>query len=195
MLNTAAELRKTNEALCRGKHNASLFYNPNQDARMAMQGDFECLWNNDGFKHTDIQIQRRSERHGRTPGFKDSNVNNLMTIDQTNIRGSLILNQIDATRFRSVCLGQRWIKTSWILLRKQNIWPMVQPMSELGEFVFVPKKLTVRDSVMQIGNNTSKSGASSQSRDSIECWEKWRIWRRINWKQYSKENTETRETF
>ena len=25
--------------------------------------------------------------------------------------------------------------------------------------------------------------------------EKWRIWRRINWKQYSKENTEIRENF
>ena len=94
-----AELRKTNAALCRGKHNAALFYNPNQDARMAMQGDF------DGFKHADIQIQRRSERHGRTPGFKYSNVNDLVTSDLTNIRRemgdgrrSLILNEIDATR-------------------------------------------------------------------------------------------------
>ena len=76
-----------------------------QDARMAMQGDFECLLNNDGFKHTDIQIQRRSEWHERTPGFKDSNVNNLVTSDQTNIRRKMeegrrswILNEIDATR-------------------------------------------------------------------------------------------------
>ena len=30
-----AGLRKTNAALCRGKHNTALFYNPNQDARMA----------------------------------------------------------------------------------------------------------------------------------------------------------------
>ena len=36
-----AELRKTNEALCRGKHNAALFYNPNQDVSKAMQGDFD----------------------------------------------------------------------------------------------------------------------------------------------------------
>ena len=43
-----------------------------------MQGDFECLLDNDGFKHIETQIQRRSERHGRTPGFKDSNVNNLV---------------------------------------------------------------------------------------------------------------------
>ena len=51
-----------------------------------MQGDFESVLNIDGFKHTDIQIQRRSERYGRTLGFKDSNVNNLVTTDQTNIR-------------------------------------------------------------------------------------------------------------
>ena len=59
-----AELRKTNAALCRGKHNAALFHNPNQDVRMAMQGDFGCLLDDDGFKHIDIQIQRRGERNG-----------------------------------------------------------------------------------------------------------------------------------
>ena len=32
-----------------------------------MQGDFECSLDNDEFKHIDIHIQRRSERHGRTP--------------------------------------------------------------------------------------------------------------------------------
>ena len=90
--------------------------------------------------------------------------------DQTNVirktgdgRWSLILNQIDATRFRSDCLGQRWIKTGWILLKQRNVWPVVQPMSEPCEFVFVPRKLAVRDSVTQIGNNTSKSEASIQS--------------------------------
>ena len=75
------------------------------------------------------------------------------------------------TRFRSVCLGQRWIKTGWILLKRQNIWPVVQPMSEPGGFVFVPRKLTVRDSVTQIGNNTSKSGASIQSRTALNIGE------------------------
>ena len=96
---------------------------------------------------------------------------NLATTDQTNIirkmedgRRSLILNPIDVTRFRSVCLGQRWIKTGWIFLKRQNIWPMVQPMSELGEFVSVSGKFAVRDSVTQIGNNTSKSETSIQSR-------------------------------
>ena len=29
---------------------------------------------------------RKTERYGRTPGFKDSNVNNLVATDQTNIR-------------------------------------------------------------------------------------------------------------
>ena len=31
-------------------------------------------------------FKRRIERHGRTPGFKDSNVNKLVTTDQTDIR-------------------------------------------------------------------------------------------------------------
>ena len=74
-----AGLRKTNAALCRGKHNGALLCNPYQDVRMAIQGDIECLLNYDGFKHIDIQNQRRSERYGRTHGFKDSNVKNLVT--------------------------------------------------------------------------------------------------------------------
>ena len=32
---------------------------------MAMQGEFECLLDEDGFKHIDTQTQRRRERHGR----------------------------------------------------------------------------------------------------------------------------------
>ena len=110
------------------KHKAALFHRPNQDVRMAMQCDSECLLDDEGFKHINIQTQRRSERQGRTPGFKDSNLNNLVTSDQTNIRRktgderrSLILNKIDATRFRSVCLGQR----CWILLKQRNMWPVV----------------------------------------------------------------------
>ena len=57
------------------------FYNPNQDVRMTMQGDFECLLDADGLKHIKTQIQRRSERQGRTPGFKDSNLNNLVMLN------------------------------------------------------------------------------------------------------------------
>ena len=44
-------------------------------------------------------------------------------------------------------------------------------MSEPGEFVFVPRKLTVRDSVMQIVNNTSKSEVSIQSRTALNAGE------------------------
>ena len=44
-------------------------------------------------------------------------------------------------------------------------------MSEPGEFVFVPRKLTVRDSVMQIGNNTSKSAASIQNKTALNARE------------------------
>ena len=53
------------------------------------------------------------------------------------------------------------------MLKRQNMWPVVQPMSKLGEFVFVPMKLTVRDSVTQIGNDTSNSGASIQRRTAL----------------------------
>ena len=53
------------------------------------------------------------------------------------------MNQIHATRFRFVFLGQRWSKTGWILLKRQNIWPVVQPTSEPGELAFVQRKLTV----------------------------------------------------
>ena len=82
-----------------------------------------------------------------------------------------IQNEIDATRFRSVCLGQRWINTGWILLKMQNIWPVVQPMSEPWEFEFVPLKRAVRDSVSQIGNHTSKSGASIQKATALNVGE------------------------
>ena len=44
-------------------------------------------------------------------------------------------------------------------------------MSEPGEFVFVPRKLPVRDSVTQIDNDTSKSGASIQSRTALNAGE------------------------
>ena len=44
-------------------------------------------------------------------------------------------------------------------------------MSELGEFVFVLRRLTVRDSVTQIGNNSSMFGASIQSRTALNVGE------------------------
>ena len=57
------------------------------------------------------------------------------------------------------------------MLKQRNTWPVVQPMSEPGEFVLAPRKLTVRDSVMQIGNNTLKSEASIQSRTALNAGE------------------------
>ena len=65
----------------RGKQSAALFYNPNQDVRMTIQGDFECLLEDEGLKHIDTQIQRHSQRQGRKPGFKDSNLNNLVMLN------------------------------------------------------------------------------------------------------------------
>ena len=40
----------------RNKHSAALFYNPNQDVRMTMRCDFECLLDDDVLKHINIQI-------------------------------------------------------------------------------------------------------------------------------------------
>ena len=78
---------------------------------------------------------------------------------------------IDATRCISVCLGPRWIKTGWILLKQRNTWPVVQPMGEPCEIVFVPRKLTMRDPATQIGNNTSKPETSIQSRTALNAGE------------------------
>ena len=76
---TCLFLRKTSASSVVNKHSAALFYNPNQDVRKLMRCDFECLLDGDGFKHIDIQIQRRSERHWKTPGFKDSNLRMMVT--------------------------------------------------------------------------------------------------------------------
>ena len=57
-----AELRNTNAAQCGGKQNEVPFLNPNQDVRKAMQGDSECLLDDDGLKNIEIQTQRRRER-------------------------------------------------------------------------------------------------------------------------------------
>ena len=39
-----AELRKTNAALCRGKHNATLLYHPNQDVRITVTLTLSVCW-------------------------------------------------------------------------------------------------------------------------------------------------------
>ena len=44
-------------------------------------------------------------------------------------------------------------------------------MTKPWEFVLVPRKVAVRDPVMQIGNNTSKSEASIQSRTALNAGE------------------------
>ena len=67
----------------RGKHSAALFHNPNQDVRVAMHGNnFECFLDDDGLKHTDTLITSKdaAKRQGITPGFKDSNLNNVVTL-------------------------------------------------------------------------------------------------------------------
>ena len=77
-------------------------------------------------------------------------------------RQSLILNEIDATRCRSVCL-----KISYLAQDRLDLAEIVRQlalqMSEPCEFEFVPMKRAMRDLVAQIGNHTSKSEASIQS--------------------------------
>ena len=49
-----------------------------------MQGDnFECLFDDDGLKHIDTLLKSKdaSKRHGGTPGFKDSNLDNLVSLN------------------------------------------------------------------------------------------------------------------
>ena len=65
----------------RGKHSAVLFHNPNPDVRLAMHGDnFECWLDDDGLKHIDTLLKSK-DVHGRTLGFKDSNLNNLVSLN------------------------------------------------------------------------------------------------------------------
>ena len=77
-------------------------------------------------------------------------------------RLSLILNEIDATRCRSVCLKRSYLaqdRLDFADTVRQLAWQMSEPC----EFEFFPKKRAQRDSVARIGNHTSKSEASIQS--------------------------------
>ena len=68
----------------RGQHRAALFHNPNQDVRMAVPGDdLVCLSDDDGLKHIDklLKSTYTAKRHGRTRGFKDSNLNDLVSLN------------------------------------------------------------------------------------------------------------------
>ena len=70
-----------------------------------------------------------------------------------------------------------WTKTGWILLKRRNIWPVVS-----CEFVH------------RLGT-TLRNLKRRFRAGPLWMLEEWRIWRRINGKQYSKGNTEIRETF
>ena len=71
-------------AFWRGTHNAALFHNPNQDVRMAVNGDdFVCLSDDDGLKHIDslLKSKYRAKDMG-TLGFEDSDVKNLLWLNR-----------------------------------------------------------------------------------------------------------------
>ena len=179
------ELRKTKMTLCGGKYNTALLCNPNQDVRMTMQD--ECLLDNDRHKNIDIQIQRRSERQGKTPGFKDSNMNNFETFDQTNIR----LKTEDGVGF-------------WMRLTQQGVNSFTQNRLEFAE---AAKQWTnLVNSYYFQGSlpweiRWHKLGTTFRNLER-QFWagQHWiletrRIWWWINWKHYSEGNTEIRETF
>ena len=45
----------------RGKHSAALIHDPNENVRMAVLGDdFVCLSDDDGLKHNDSLLQRKT---------------------------------------------------------------------------------------------------------------------------------------
>ena len=101
----------------RGKHSAALFHNPNQDVRMAVQGDDSvCLSDDDGLKHIDSLLKsKHTAKDMGTLGFEDSDVKSLLLlnrvfrvgVDQTGQyldiepdlrQAPLIINEQDARR-------------------------------------------------------------------------------------------------
>ena len=68
----------------RGKHSAALFHNPNQDVRMAVQGDdFVCLSDDDGLEHIDRLLKSKyTGKYMGTLGFEDSDVKSLLLLNR-----------------------------------------------------------------------------------------------------------------
>ena len=68
----------------RGKHSAALFHNPNQDVRMAVQGDdFVCLSDDDGLEHIDRLLKSKcTAKDMGTLGFEDSDVKSLLLLNR-----------------------------------------------------------------------------------------------------------------
>ena len=68
----------------RGKHSATLFYNPNQDVRMAVHGDDSvCLSDDDGLEHIDSLLKSKyTAKDMRTLGFEDSDVKSLVLLNR-----------------------------------------------------------------------------------------------------------------
>ena len=68
----------------RGKHSAALFHNPNQDVRMAVNGDdFVCLSDADGPKHSDSLLKSKyTAKDMGTLGLEDSDVKSLLLLNR-----------------------------------------------------------------------------------------------------------------
>ena len=159
---------------------------------MAVQDDLECLLDDDDSNTSIFKSKRRSERHVRTPGFKESNVHNLVTYDHTNIRRKTgdgrrgwNLNEIDVTKREFVGSRQagfcRRSKTfRWTTAMSEPVISYWSEGSLLCEIRWHRLGTTLR--------NLERLFRAGQH---------WILekWRRINCKQYSKENTKIRETF
>ena len=72
------------EGFQRGKHSAALFHNPNQEVRMAVNGDgFVCLSDDDGLKHIDTLLKSKyTAQDMGTLGFEDSDVKSLLLLNR-----------------------------------------------------------------------------------------------------------------
>ena len=68
----------------RGKHSAALSHNPNQDVRVAVQGDdFVCLSDDDGLEHIDSLLKSKyTAKDMGTFGFEDSDVKSFLLLNR-----------------------------------------------------------------------------------------------------------------
>ena len=92
---TCLFLRKTNALNVVNKHSAALFYSPNQEVRMAMQGEFECLLDDDGFRDSNLRLDSMMKTETMSTPRRRLQDATLVRLDG---RRSLILNKIDASR-------------------------------------------------------------------------------------------------
>ena len=101
----------------RRSNSATLFHNPNQDVRIAVQGDeFVCL-SDDGLKHIDSLLKSKyTAEYVGTLGFEDSDVKSLLLLNRvfrvgTDQTGQYLDIEPDLTHAHSSSVNQDAIRT------------------------------------------------------------------------------------